>query len=91
MCECVVNFQAKRVNVEDDEGMCGVLDGIALLCGETGYEESSGGVVDVQSCSGFGVSGTDADVLCEDGFSQARVEQNREEKRREEKSLQPTG
>ena len=47
MCEGVVGFQAEGVNVEDDECVCGILDGVALLCGETGDEEPTGGVPDV--------------------------------------------
>ncbi len=41
--ECVVDFKAERVNVEDHEGVGRVLDGVALLRGESGDEESVDG------------------------------------------------
>ncbi len=50
--------------------MSGVLDGVALLCGETGDEESSCGVPDVQACGGIRCGGADADVLGEEGYNQ---------------------
>ncbi len=46
----VVDFQAEVVNVEDDESVCGVLDGVALLGGESGYKESAECIVDFQAC-----------------------------------------
>ncbi len=46
----VVDFQAEVVNVEDDKSVRGVLDGVALLCSESGYEESAECVVDFESC-----------------------------------------
>ena len=63
MGDCIVDFQAEGVNVENHEGVGGVLDGVALLCGESWDEESAGGVPDVQACGGVGVGGADADGL----------------------------
>ena len=65
MGDGVVDLQTERVNVEDHEGVGGVLDGVALLGGEAWDEEPANGVPDVQACGGVGVGGADADGLGE--------------------------